>query len=280
MTPTPYHLADRGQSLGVRSEPEILVGLATGRLSSDVLSWQEGEVAWVPLRVRPEFASGLSAVASLTVESVLPWEQHAPTWQPRPRLEFIWPTIKAVLFRPRQTFTEAPASTSLRAPLQWMLWASLSGIVLGFPLWSLTLSLRPAVLSLFDMNEAAAPAIFNLTYFGRALLVYPIALFVLTVVATLLAHGLLRLMGGGKEGWQRTFRTLAYVAGALCFAAAIPPVAFTVPLWGLVLGALSLGYAHRDEAWRGFLALLALSCVGCCGGLIVAVLKVKANFMR
>ena len=142
------------------------------------------------------------------------------------------------------------------------------------------MSLRPAFLSLFGMKESAAPAIFNLTYFARAIVVYPLMLLALTAVATLLVHGLLRLTGGGKAGWQRTARTLAYVAGALCLVAAIPPVALAVPLWGFILAILALGYAHRDEAWRGFLAMFTLSCLGCCGGLITTVLRVKSNFMR
>jgi hypothetical protein len=280
MFPDHYHLADRGQGLGVRAASEILAGLATGRLSPDVLSWREGEAAWIPLRARPEFASGLSAGASLVAPPpVLPWEAALTRWAAWPRLGDFGRTARAVLFRPAATFSAA-GDDGLRAPLQWLVWSSLAAILVGFPLWSLLVSFRPAFLAAFGMKEAAAPAIFNLTYFLRALAVYPAALLVVAFVGAFVLQGLLRMTGGGAGGWRRTFRAIAYVLGALCFIAAVPVVACAAPLWGLCLLGLALGYAHREPAWRGFIALVLIGGGGCCGGLAAALWSYSHNFMR
>ena len=281
MNPQPYHLADRGQSLGTLDSPSVLAGLATGRLSPDILSWQEGDAAWVPLRQRPEFASALSAVASLAPPPpAVPWEAQVTGWGVRPQFATLWASFKAVLFRPQATFSAEPASAGLRAPLQWLLWASVVAVLVGFPLWSLVVSLRPAFLSKFGMKETAAPAIFNLTYFFRALAVYPLAALVGTFVSTFIVQGLLRLFGGGAAGWRRTFRTLAYVVGAMCFVLAVPVVACAAPIWGFILAFTALGFAHREPAWRGFLALAMVSGVGCCVGVVSSIWSVYRNFSR
>ena len=281
MSSQSYHLADRGQSLGTLDYQAVLVGLATGRLSPDTLSWQEGEAGWVALRQRPEFASGVSAVASLEPPPpALPWEAQVTRWNSRPQFAALWATLKAVLFRPQATFTAAVSSDSLRAPIQWLLWASVVAVLVGFPLWSVLLSLRPALLGKFGMPETAAPAIFNLTYFFRALALYPLAAFVGTFVTAFSVHGLLRLFGGGRAGWRRTFRTLAYVFGAMCLVLALPVTACAVPVWGFILALLALGFAHQEPAWRGFLAVGLVAAVGCCSGLIASFWSVARNFPR
>ena len=279
MSSQTYHLADRGQSLGTLDSQAVLVGLATGRLSPDTLSWQEGEAGWVTLRHRPEFASGVSAVASLEPPPpALPWEAQVTRWNSRPQFATLSATLKAVLFRPQATFTAAVSSDSLRAPIQWLLWASVVAVLVGFPLWSVLLSLRPALLGKFGMPETAAPAIFNLTYFFRALALYPLAAFVGTFVIAFSVHGLLRLFGGGQAGWRRTFRTLAYVLGAMCLVLALPVTACAVPVWGFILALLALGFAHQEPAWRGFLAVGLVATVGCCSGLIASAWSVSRLF--
>lgn len=281
MSSPPYHLADRGQSVGVLDYQAVLVGLATGRLSPDTLSWQAGEAGWVALRQRPEFASGVSAVASLEPPApALPWEAQVTHWSSRPQWTTLWATLKAVLFRPQATFIAAVSSDSLRAPIQWLLWASVGAVLVGFPLWSVLLSLRPALLGKIGMSETAAPAIFNLTYFFRALALYPLAAFVGTFVIAFSIHGLLRLFGGGRLGWRRTFRTLAYVFGAMCLVLALPVTACAVPVWGFILAILALGFAHQEPAWRGFLAFGLVASVGCCSGLIATFWSFSRNFTR
>jgi hypothetical protein len=281
MSSLPYHLADRGQSLGMLGHEAVLAGLATGRLSPDTLSWQEGEVGWVALRQRPEFASGVSAVASLAAPPpAMPWEAQITGWSVRPKFTTFGATLKAVLFQPQATFTAAVSSDGLRAPLLWLLWASVVAVLVGFPLWSLLLTLRPVLLGKIGMPETAAPAIFNLTYFFRALLVYPLAAMVGTFVTTFIVHGLLRLFGGGRLGWRRTFRALAYVLGAMCFVLALPVSACAVPVWGFILAILALGFAHQEPAWRGFLAFGLVASVGSCSALIASVWSFARNFTR
>jgi len=280
MTTQPYHLADRGQSLGTWEYSAVLAGLATGRLSPEVLSWREGEPGWLPLRQRPECASGVSAGVSLQAPPpVMPWEAAVGSWTTWPRPGDFWRTAKAVLFSPEATFT-AKSADGWQGPLRWLLWSSVAAIVVGFPLWSLLLSLRPLLLAPFGVQESGAAAIFNLTYFLRALVVYPTAVVCMTIATTAIVHGLLRLFGGGLAGWRRTFRTLAYVVGALCFVAAVPVVACAVPLWGFILAFLALGHAHREPAWRGFFALGLVFGCGSCAGLLGAAWSFSRNFMR
>ena len=280
MSDQPYHLADRGQSLGTMDLPGLLAGLATGRLSPDVLSWREGEPGWIPLRARAECASGISAGSSLQAPPpVMPWEAEIGAWSVVPRPAQYWRTAKAVLFRTEVTLSGV-ASTDLRATLQWLGWSSVAAILIGFPLWSVLLSFRPALFAFLKAQEAASPAVFNLTYFGRALVVYPLAALLGTFGVALLVHGLMRLFGGGRGGWRSTFRALAYVVGAFCFVLAVPLFGCIVPFWAFVLFGLSLGYAHREPAWRAFISLGLVLGVGSCAGLIAAAWSFSRNFMR
>ena len=74
MSAAPYHLAERGVSVGVWSAAEVEAGLATGRLSPAVLSWREGEPGWIALTARPEFASAIGAFRSLVPPSALAFD--------------------------------------------------------------------------------------------------------------------------------------------------------------------------------------------------------------
>jgi hypothetical protein len=280
MSDQPYHLADRGQSLGTFASPEVLAGLATGRLSPEVLSWREGEPGWIALRARPEFASGISAGSSLQAPPpAMPWEAEVGSWSAIPRPAQYWRTAKAVLFRPAATFS-GEASGDLRAPLQWLVWSSVAAILIGFPLWSILLSLRPALFAFFKVKEAASPAVFNLTYYGRAAVLYPAVVIAATFALAFLMHGLVRLFGGGAGGWRRSFRALAYVAGSFCFVFALPLTACATPIWAFIASFQAVGYAHREPAWRGFIALALLSGVGCCGGAIASLWSYSRNFIR
>ena len=79
MSATPYHLAERGVSVGVLSGSEVEAGLATGRLSATTLSWREGEPGWIALAVRPEFSAAIVAQAAVpvlpgdTAETAVAW---------------------------------------------------------------------------------------------------------------------------------------------------------------------------------------------------------------
>ena len=286
MSPAPYHLAVPGGSLGVFAFAEVEAGLATGRFAGTVLSWREGEAAWVPLANRPEFGAARTAFVTL-VPATSPAFEEGPRWYARGFFRRWALTWYGVLFRPGATFP--PFRDGARIGRAW-LWLLLAAFVAVPVLFFLGRSALEAVLRLLGR---AVDTRIEPTYPVRAFYLLPLWATVVAAVLTIGLQTLLRVFAGGAAGWRATFRAVAYLGGAWLVAGGLAFLAlgtFPARAWAgggmfslglcLAVGAYfvllgrALALAHGDAGWKPGLALLICLLLGCCaGGLcIVAVL--------
>ncbi|MEY4086613.1 MAG: hypothetical protein RLZZ405_801 [Verrucomicrobiota bacterium] len=286
MSAEPYHLAERGTSLGVFRPAEVEAGLATGRFAGTVLSWREGEAGWVPLASRPEFGAARSAFVTLQPVTS-PAFEVGPRWV-SPGFFRRWAlTWFGVLFRPTATFRPFQEGGRIGRAWLWLLLAATLAVPALF-----FLGQAPLVFFLRSIGRTVElpTAGLNLTYLGRALFLLPLWATGLGAGLTLALHLSLRVFGGGVAGWRATFRVVAYLGGAgllagvglflglspllprtsaaggfLSLAACVGALGFG----GLLVRALAL--AHGDAGWKPALAMLAVLVLGCCaGGLCIA----------
>ena len=259
MSATPYHLAERGVSVGVLTGAEVEAGLATGRLSAALLSWREGEAGWVSLGARPEFASAIGAFRalvpppSLAFDATLLLRLDWTTWAR---------TMRAVWSAPRSAFRPSTISVGLGRAAVWALFCA----TLTAPFVYLQLVLMGAALpfgrrSILSGIQVVAPAGLDLSRFAAFFAGFPLAMVALILGGACLLHALLVLLGGGKAGFRVTARVVAYVSGAMLMLAVVPCGWVLVPFVMLAYLSVSLREGHRDAAWK---PLLALALAGFC----------------
>ena len=75
-----------------------------------------------------------------------------------------------------------------------------------------------------------------------------------------LVHGLLRIMGGGQEGFRRTFQAVFYTSTVFILAA-VPCVGMVSWIWWLISSIIALAAAHRGQAGRAVVATLLTAAI-------------------
>ncbi len=286
MPAEPYHLASQGTSLGVFGQAEVEAGLATGRFAGTVLSWREGEAAWVPLASRVEFGAARSAYVSLQPVTSPDFELAAGIFAKGFLRRWIR-TWVGVLFRPSATFRPFSEGGRIGQALIWLLLAAALAVpgLFFFGQSGLTAFLRAIGKAVEVRTEAL-----NLTYLGKALFCLPLWVAGLAALLTLALHVLLRVFGGGAAGWRTTFRVIAYLGGAWLLGSVAwflvasrlsagglasggtPYLAtFLAGLTFFVLLARALALAHVDPGWKPALAMVVMLVLGCCTGCLAMV---------
>jgi hypothetical protein len=253
MSAAPYHLAERGVSVGVWSEAEVEAGLATGRLSAATLSWREGEPGWIALAARPEFAAAIGAFQTLVPPPALAFEASSKLW---PGWTAWARTMRAVWSAPRSAFRPSTISAGLGRAAVWALFCA----TLTAPFVYLQLVLMGAALpfgrrSILSGIQVVAPAGLDLSRFAAFFAGFPLAMVALILGGACLLHALLVLLGGGKAGFRVTARVVAYVTGAMLMLAIVPCGWALAPFVMLAYLSVSLREAQRDAAWKPLLAL-------------------------
>jgi hypothetical protein len=254
MSAAPYHLAERGVSVGVLSAAEVEAGLATGRLSSATLSWREGEPCWLALAARPEFTPAIGAFRALVPPPALAFDAA-------PLLRLDWTawarTLRAIWGSPRQAFRAPAASVSLRRACWWVIvCATLAAPFLYLQLTLAGAASADAVATRFHPGaNTPTPAGLDLSRFAAFFAGFPLAMVALILGGACLLHALLVLLGGGKAGFRVTARVVAYVTGAMLMLAIVPCGWALAPFAMLAYLSVSLREAQRDAAWKPLLAL-------------------------
>jgi hypothetical protein len=265
MSATPYHLAERGVSVGVLSGSEVEAGLATGRLSAMTLSWREGEPGWIALAVRPEFSAAIGAFRSLVPPPALAFEDT-------PLLRLDWAawarTMRTIWSSPRVAFHPPPASVGLGRPLWWVIvCATLAAPFVYFQLVLTGAALPFGRRSVLSGIQVAVPTGLDLSHFAAFFFPFPLAMVALVLGGACLLHSPLALVGGGKAGLRVTARVVAYISGAMLMLVVVPCGWVLAPFVMLAYLSVSLREAHRDAAWK---PLLALAVAGFCATCVAA----------
>ncbi len=266
MSAAPYHLAERGASVGVLSATEVEAGLATGRLSATTLSWREGEPGWVALAARPEFAAAVSAFRSLVPPAALAFDDA-------PLLRLDWAawarTMRTIWRSPRSAFRPSSSSAGLGRALWWAIVCA----TLAAPFLYVQLAYAGGATSelitarILPAAPVSAPTGLDLGRFAAFFAVFPPAMVALISAAACFLHAVLVLLGGGKAGLRVTARVAAYVVGAMLMLVVVPWGWTLVPLGTLAYLTAALREAHRDAALK---TLAALAVTGFCAGCVAA----------
>ena len=261
MSAAPYHLAERGVGVGVRTAAEVEAGLATGRLSATTLSWREDEPVWIPLAARPEFAAAIAAFRTLVPPPALAFDAV-------PLLRLDWTawarTMRTIWVSPRRAF-RSPAAAGLRRACGWAIVCA----TLAAPFLYLQLTLAGgasagAVAARLSPGLPAAASGLDLSRFAAFCAGFPLAMLAFVFGGACLLHAVLALLGGGKAGFPATARTLAYVGGAMLALAVIPCGWILLPFLMSGYLAVALREAHRDAAWKPWAALAVAGFCSAC----------------
>lgn len=192
-----------------------------------------------------------------------------PPWERRERfglLNALYLTVKDVLFTPSRFFQRMPSQVGLLQPL---LFALVLGAVGTFIAW--IYSLVSSSLQMMIFGELEAGKSLNLFFI---FLFSPVLVTIGLFIQAGLTHGLLVLLGGGRLGFEATFRVAAYSEAATILLL-IPICGSTIALvWSLVILILGLYNIHDTAPWKAVLAVLApmLVCFATIGGGIIMLL--------
>jgi hypothetical protein len=176
-----------------------------------------------------------------------PWERRAETGL----RDGIFQTVKKATFSPRTFFRNTAVEGGLREPLAF-------GILLG------SIGLMLELFWQFLMGEGSLSEIqmdvvtdygTSLVFLASAVLC-PLAATAMICVTSLIIHLLLSVVGGGKNGFEATFRTVCYSQAAQ-FWAVIPYVGgFVATFWLLVVQIIGLREIHGVSYTRVIIAFL------------------------
>lgn len=256
---------------------EVEAGLATGRLSPSILSWREGEAAWVQLRSRPEFAPAIGAFQVLVPLPALAFEASANRW---PGWTAWAQTLRAIWRAPRAAFRPPADAIGLARAAGWLLVCAL----LVAPFLCAQLAYAGGAMSyvgsvrIFSGAPAVAPGGLGLGRFAAFLVGFPLFMVVAAFGQACLLHAVLVMFGGGKAGLTATLRVVAYVGGAMLMPAIMPCGWTLVPLLMLAYLAAALPAAHREPVWKSMLALVVAGFGAACAAAAFMALAVWPFF--
>ncbi len=191
-----------------------------------------------------------------------------PPWERRDRfglLNALYLTIKDVLMAPGRFFHRMPSHVGVIQPL---LFAILLGVLGTFIVWMYSLVSSSLQMALFGdfSNGRGSLGLFFL------FLTSPLWVAVGVFVHAGLTHGVLLLLGGGRLGFEATFRVAAY-SEATSIILLVPLCgSWLAIVWSLVILIIGLNNIHETEPWKAVLAVLAplILCFALLGGAVAA----------
>ena len=176
-----------------------------------------------------------------------PWERRGETGL----RDGILQTAKHATFSPRAFFRHTAVEGGLRDPLAFGILFGSIGLMLEL-FWQLLTG--DGTLSSVQMDCVADYGT-GLVFLGSAILC-PLAATVMICVTSLLAHLLLSVVGGGKNGFEATFRAVCYSQAAQSWAI-IPYVGgFVATFWVVGVLLVALREIHGVSYARVVIAFL------------------------
>ena len=171
-------------------------------------------------------------------------------------------TIKEILFRPGDFYTNMPVGGGLKPPLVFGLAVGSAGMILSI-FWSVFWTIVTLNYGLNGLFEGAMDSLipFPVNSITAAAIIMgfvPLLVILSLFFWSIYTHILLVLVLGNKSGFEATFRVLSYSLAAGLFHV-IPFVGSLLAfLWGLVLEIIGLSRAHGIGLFRVIFAVLFL----------------------
>jgi len=187
-------------------------------------------------------------------EDVRTEKRHATPWERRSELGLwrgIKQTLKSVVFSPRNIFSTMPVRGGWREPLAFgLLVGSISTMVAFF--WEFMIATSGFIKPLYGVSIPVGSPIVFLSFIFLSPLWVTIDLF----ASSFIIHVLLLLVRGGKNGFEATFRVVAY-AQATKLWNIIPFVGSPIGwVWRIIVQIIGLKEAHEIGYVRIFVAFL------------------------
>ena len=200
----------------------------------------------------------------------LPWEE------PNAGLGSILPTAGQIIRSPFQAFSRMSLTVDLVRPIAYFVAFTLFATLFN-QIWNLAFHdvlVRILQRIAGPQFESFAPMLqrpgMMQVLFG--FVIAPLIMIVLLFVWTALVHAVLLMVGGAKGGFAATLRAICYAETAQV-ATVIPILGGLIAFfWRLILQMIGLSEAHRTDAWRAAVAVLAplFLCCLCLIGMGVA----------
>jgi hypothetical protein len=202
--------------------------------------------------------------------------RDGPPWERQRSLESLLATLRDVLLLPTQTFRRASQRAGIGPAL---LYGMVLGLVGGYAglFWEYLArsvmggeSLPPRWAGMLppEMQDALMQSqgpIFLIVYAFCMPFLVAIALFVWSAIV----HLFLMMFGGARQGYESTFRTIAYAYGSTALFAIVPICGGLVGgIWSLVVQILGLKEMHETSGGKTAAAVLlplVLCCCACAG---------------
>lgn len=186
-------------------------------------------------------------------------------WEERKDLGFfkaIFETVRSVLFSPTNLFSQMRIDGGISDPL---LYAVIIGTVCSWIgiLWQI-----PLQWLLFLISPDKEDAIISSGIMIGVTIFMPLFIVIGLFIGAGILHLCLMLVGGNKEGFEATFRVIAYSTSAQ--VGAIIPLCggLIAGIWGLVVEIIGLKKVHQTTTLKAILAILLPIIAVCLCGMI------------
>ena len=211
---------------------------------------------------------------SLPSEAISSRKAEYCPWEDQEHLGFVQgisQTVRQSLFSPKDFFAGLPRRGGLLNPLFYALIVGTVGSMVGY-LWSFAFG--NSLMSTMSLSKGGAIAL--------AFLI-PILVFMGLVVAAVLLHVSLFLIGGANEDFEATFRVVCYSAAPDLFGVLPIIGGFIGLIWKIYITVVGVREVHGISTARSILAFVLPSLV-CCGlvvgGMMLVWMLVGSSFTR
>jgi predicted Zn finger-like uncharacterized protein len=181
-------------------------------------------------------------------------KRQATPWETRVQVG-LWPgikqTVKSVILSPRSMFSTMAISGGWREPLAFgLLVGSISSMVSSF--WDFTIATSGLFKPLWGGWTALRSPVIFLSFMFLSPLLVAIDLF----ISSLLIHALLLLVRGGRNGFEATFRVVAYSQATKLWSI-MPFIGSAIAwVWRIIVQIVGLKEAHEIGYVRIIVAFL------------------------
>jgi hypothetical protein len=211
---------------------------------------------------------------SLPSEGISPRKAEYCPWEDQENLGFvqgIYQTIRQSLFSPKDFFAGLPRHGGLLNPLFYALIVGTVGSMVGY-LWSFAFG--NSLMSTMSLSKGGAVAL--------AFLI-PILIFMGLVVAAVLLHVSLFLIGGANEDFEATFRVVCYSAAPDLFGVLPIIGGFIGLIWKIYITVVGVREVHGISTAKSVLAFVLPTLV-CCGlvlgGMVLVFMVAGSSFTK
>jgi endogenous inhibitor of DNA gyrase (YacG/DUF329 family) len=197
------------------------------------------------------------------------------SWEDRQQqglLKGLLRTLRTSLFNPSQFFRSMNVSGGLTEPMLYALIVGMAGIMV-FYFWQILLQgLLPVSLT----SEMSGPVGLNLfSGVGMAVVAFvmPFIIILHTFLWAGLLHVVLMMVQGAKNGFEATFRTVAYSYGSNVFLMIPFCGGLIAGVWNIIIVIIGLKESHGTSGGKAAFAVL-FPVIFCCAAVLFFVLAV------